>query len=398
MAKARLGERAPSASRDNETRRQRDKEMFDVRAVGGSSPCRLVALSPCPFSWWARARRLAWPTLLSILLAAFLIVSPRHAFAGSADARDEASQVRWNSPKRQPNAPSQNVRTGGVRLKWKSTAAEPQPFVADGAARPAKETGPALRTAQGSEARYADAPAEPDKIKLVSLDEPADDPALDPFQDEVFDDESDVEEGDADLTSEESEFDADEIAQRSGDRDLSDMPDELRLNLDEDMPLPEMGEEYAQAPGEPERCPSPRDLKPINQISHRIAAEPGLFPQECALSDYPFQPRNFQTVTFTWKASALCHKPLYFQQPKLERYGHTFGPFLTPIISIGHFFVMIPCLPYNMGLEPPWECVYPLGWYRPGDCAPYTLGPLPLSLRGAATQGVITTGLWFLFP
>jgi hypothetical protein len=103
-------------------------------------------------------------------------------------------------------------------------------------------------------------------------------------------------------------------------------------------------------------------------------------------------------VTFTYKASCLAHKPRWFQQPKLERYGHTFGPVLTPIIAAGHFFVMIPCLPYNMGLEPAWECVYPLGWYRPGDCAPYTLGPLPLSAQAAATQAVITTGLWFLFP
>ena len=180
-------------------------------------------------------------------------------------------------------------------------------------------------------------------------------------------------------------------------QDPSELPDDLRLDLRSNSDLPELGEEYAEAgQSEPERCPSPRDLKPISQITHRIAAEPGLFPQECALSDYPFKPRNFTPVTFTWKASALCHKPLYFQQPKLERYGHTFG-LLTPIISVGHFFVMVPCLPYNMGLEPPWECVYPLGWYRPGDCAPYTLGPLPLSLRGAASQGLITTGLWFLF-
>jgi hypothetical protein len=252
----------------------------------------------------------------------------------------------------------------------------------------------------------------------MSLSAPANDPSQDPFQDEVTDDEMLVDEdggalapddendedapnelevdGDLEATG----FDADRIAQRNAMDDESDIPEELRgeLGLSDDT-LPSPGADLAQAtPGEPERCPSPRDLKPINQISHRIAAEPGLFPQECALSDYPFQARNFRPITFTWKAAALCSKPLYFQQPKLERYGHTFGPVLTPIISIGHFFVMVPCLPYNMGMEPPWECVYPLGWYRPGDCAPYTLGPLPLSLRGAATQGVITTGLWFLFP
>jgi hypothetical protein len=162
--------------------------------------------------------------------------------------------------------------------------------------------------------------------------------------------------------------------------------------------LPEIGGGFRNKESAPERCPSPKDLKPISQITHRIAAEPGLFPQECALSEEPFQPRNFQITTYTWKASALCHKPLYFQQPKLERYGHTFGPVLTPALTAGHFFISVIALPYKMGMNPPWECVYPLGWYRPGSCAPYTLGPVPISLRGAATQGVVTTGLWFLFP
>jgi hypothetical protein len=236
------------------------------------------------------------------------------------------------------------------------------------------------------------------EIRLLSFTEITEDPAADPFQGEITDDDGDADEEEL-VDDDDLDFDADEVAQR----DALEMDDVSELSDDQDVDsrsqLPSLGEEYAESgPGEPERCPSPRDLKPINQINHRIAAEPGLFPQECALSDEPFQPRNFARVTFTWKASALCHKPLYFEQTKLERYGHTFGPVLTPIISIGHFFVLVPALPYNMGLEPPWECVYPLGLYRPGDCAPYTIGPLPLSARGAVTQGVVTTGLWFLFP
>lgn len=334
--------------------------------------------------------------------------APR-AVAGSADARSQTNQVRWTSPNRQRNEATRNASGHDARLKWKPSQAKPRRLHPDEHSTPMPApalVAPQVRQAVTAEADVTD---EGGKIRLTSLDEPVDDPALDPFQDEVFEEDTDgvagdelEESGDLEEETEEplaenGEFDADEVAQRSGDRDPSDLPDELRLDLSDELPLPRVDSEYAQAgPGEPERCPSPRDMKPIDQISHRIAAEPGLFPQECALSDYEFQPRNFKPVTFTWKASALCHKPLYFQQPKLERYGHTFG-LLTPIISVGHFFVMVPCLPYNMGLEPPWECVYPLGWYRPGDCAPYTLGPLPLSLRGAASQAVITTGLWFLF-
>lgn len=190
-----------------------------------------------------------------------------------------------------------------------------------------------------------------------------------------------------------------QFAQRSMDEAPSGEP--LPADVQDEQFPPRMAEPGDETFGDvtmPERCPSPRDLKPINQITHRIAAEPGLFPQECVLSDEPFQPRNFSCVAFTWKASALCHKPLYFQQAKLERYGHTFGPVLTPIISGGHFFVSVIALPYKIGMNPPWECMYPLGWYRPSSCAPYTLGPVPISLRGAALQGVVTTGLWFLFP
>jgi hypothetical protein len=43
-----------------------------------------------------------------------------------------------------------------------------------------------------------------------------------------------------------------------------------------------------------------------------------------------------------------------------------------------------------MGLELPDECMYTLGYYRPGDCAPYLLDPLPLSIRA----GVFEAGAW----
>ena len=88
-------------------------------------------------------------------------------------------------------------------------------------------------------------------------------------------------------------------------------------------------------------------------------------------------------MTYTWTASGLCHKPLYFEDVQLERYGHMAGPWLQPFASGAHFFLTIPMLPYKMGLEPPNECIYALGYYRPGDCAPYMIDPLPLSVRAA---------------
>jgi hypothetical protein len=355
-------------------------------------------------AWTAAIERRAKATVcLGALAVSLLAFDLPRCLAGSANSQASGNDVSWTPSRRQAAAASTGKLTpGSARLKWGHEAsAPPRRLVAEGSPIPVEKAGPALGAPQANRAVYEQADDETGSgdIQLMSLTAPAEDQALDPFQDEVTDEDDEILEDSDVLTDEDSEFDAEEVAQRST-MDESDLSEELRRDLDRmENEMPELGDEYAQAaPGEPERCPSPRDLKPIKQITNRIAAEPGLFPQECALSDYPFQPRNFKGVTFTWKASALCHKPLYFEQPKLERYGHTFGPVLTPIVSMGHFFVSVPLLPYNMGVEPPWECVYPLGWYRPGNCAPYTLGPVPLSLRGAAVQGFVTTGLWFLFP
>jgi hypothetical protein len=128
-----------------------------------------------------------------------------------------------------------------------------------------------------------------------------------------------------------------------------------------------------------------------------LAASWGV-PTECTLGDYPLDPRAWDQLTFTWKASALCHKPLYFEEVGLERYGHTMGPFLEPVHSGAHFFLNIAFLPYKMGINPPHECQYALGYYRPGNCAPWLLPPVPVSLRGALLQGAAAVGVVYLFP
>ena len=51
-----------------------------------------------------------------------------------------------------------------------------------------------------------------------------------------------------------------------------------------------------------------------------------------------------------------------------------------------------------MGLEPPNECIYTLGYYRPGDCAPYMIDPLPLSVRGALFEAGAWVGGVAIFP
>jgi len=121
-------------------------------------------------------------------------------------------------------------------------------------------------------------------------------------------------------------------------------------------------------------------------------------PAECRLSDKPFAGRNFIPLTMTWKASGLCHKPLYFEQVQAERYGHSFGPIAQPLISSAHFFGHALMLPYQIGMSPPGECEYALGYYRPGSCAPYLFPPFPLSARAALLQSGTVVGLVYAIP
>ena len=121
-------------------------------------------------------------------------------------------------------------------------------------------------------------------------------------------------------------------------------------------------------------------------------------PTECRLGDRPGPARNPRAITMTWKASATCNKPLYFEEIQLERYGHTHGPWLQPFVSGAHFVLNIASLPYQMGINPPQECRYPLGYYRPGECAPWLVHPIPFSLRGGLLQAGVVTGAVSIFP
>jgi hypothetical protein len=121
-------------------------------------------------------------------------------------------------------------------------------------------------------------------------------------------------------------------------------------------------------------------------------------PSECALADARYEPRNWLAQTLTWKASALCHKPLYFEEVALERYGHSVGPIKQPFVSGAHFFGSLIALPYQMGIHPPHECQYALGYYRPGSCAPWLVPPFPVSCRGALLAAGTYVGGIYIIP
>ncbi len=141
-----------------------------------------------------------------------------------------------------------------------------------------------------------------------------------------------------------------------------------------------------------EKCKSPRALKSIGSITADIGVKPedltgkkGL-PSECSLGDEPVEPRHWRRTIFTWTAAATWHKPVYFEDEQMDRYGHTFGPVTQTTLSAVKFFATVPLVPYYMGVYPPRECIYDLGTYRPGSCSPYYLDPFPLSVRGAVNE------------
>jgi len=83
-----------------------------------------------------------------------------------------------------------------------------------------------------------------------------------------------------------------------------------------------------------------------------------------------------------WPASCLAcyrytvpfhHRPLYFEQPNLERCGHHDG-ILSPYTSAAHFFGNVVLLPLHLVLEPPCQCVPTLGDCR--GCQSYSKLPL----------------------
>lgn len=220
-----------------------------------------------------------------------------------------------------------------------------------------------------------------DRADQLFDDMPAEEPA--PTVDSLFDDEPAPAE-------EPSEYEyngdlADDLAQPFTDT----TPD--RSQSDRDDAMKDCGEELAALKAS--------RLDSINLHIGVTGDEGEDYPFNCSLDDGSvFTPRSWCEITYMWKASGLCHKPLYFEEVQLERYGHSWGPIVQPILSGAHFFGTLPVLPYKMGLKTPNECVYTLGYYRPGDCAPYLIDPIPFTCRAALFQAGGVVGAAAILP
>jgi hypothetical protein len=140
-------------------------------------------------------------------------------------------------------------------------------------------------------------------------------------------------------------------------------------------------------------CPRP-DGAPCKPNAN---GRPPECPKEVQLGEAQYVQRSYSPALYTWEASNICYNPLYFQDPALERYGHTYPFFLQPVASIGRFAVQFVGLPYQMTIDQPRSAVFPLGYYRPGECAPKLCYQIPWNTHAAAVEAATVTGVWALF-
>jgi hypothetical protein len=111
----------------------------------------------------------------------------------------------------------------------------------------------------------------------------------------------------------------------------------------------------------------------------------------------PGASREWPMTVYAWEAPAFCHRPLYFEDENLERYGYSYGA-IQPAVSAGRFAGRALAWPYLMGAFSPHECYYTLGKGRPGSYMPYSIYRPPVSAKGALYEAGAVTGLSFFVP
>lgn len=118
-------------------------------------------------------------------------------------------------------------------------------------------------------------------------------------------------------------------------------------------------------------------LRPIQAVRTDIQPSEGELPWNPAAERFAQQEplfhglgtnRAWPVFPFQWAAPAWCHRPLYYEEQNLERYGFS-RPCIQPALSAAHFFGSTFALPWLMLADPPGECVYPLGAQRVGSPA-----------------------------
>ncbi|MFN9721292.1 MAG: hypothetical protein ACK58L_21550 [Planctomycetota bacterium] len=142
-----------------------------------------------------------------------------------------------------------------------------------------------------------------------------------------------------------------------------------------------------------------RSIKPTLGYAMRNI-DPKQLPEDFGgeLNGGEYAPRSAPATVLQWAPTNLYHYPLYFEDPSLERYGHTYHPLVQPFASTGHFAVQFVGLPYQMALKPVHAREYDLGYYRPGECAPKKLYQIPFNEEATLVEIATIAGFILIIP
>ena len=107
-------------------------------------------------------------------------------------------------------------------------------------------------------------------------------------------------------------------------------------------------------------------FKPLEKLPRK---DSGVLQSSNSLRDPIFGTTDRKTVH--WTAPNLAHRTLYFEEISLERWGHTHGPFVQPVISAGKFLFNAFANPWRSHWDQPCDLHYVVGLPHAGSCAPH---------------------------
>lgn len=182
-------------------------------------------------------------------------------------------------------------------------------------------------------------------------------------------------------------------------------PVQIKPVPSEPVPLPPLREPAGREPtgSESARGPFMPEERPITSLSAAIRPIANQLPPDFAEAHFR-SPRShgdsrpWHDTLYFWEPPALCHRPLYFEEANLERYGYGLPPVFQPVVSGTRFLATTAALPYLMTAQSPRDCVYTLGRDRPGSLAPRRPHYPELRPAAGAAEVGAAAGLILLIP